>query len=125
MVTIPSQRFNYDEWVALARENPAAFEEMRQNAIESMIAAAPMRMQQRLRCLQWRIDMERKKCANPLSACLRLYSMMWDAVMDEHGFLSALQFLANPGFSAQDWTHAEKTAQILSFADHKQKNEPH
>lgn len=125
MATIPSQRFDYDEWVLLARENPVAFEEMRQREIDDLIATAPVGVQQRLRCLQWRIDMERQKCANPLSACLRLYSMMWDAVMDEHGFLSALQFLANPDLSVQDWKHANRTAQILSFADHKHKNEPH
>ena len=125
MASTPSQRFDYEEWAALARENPAGFEELRQREIEAVIATAPLRVQQRLRCLQWRIDMERQKCANPLSACLRLYSMMWDAVMDEHGFLSALQYLTNPDLTVQDWKRINRTAQILPFSAHNKKNEPH
>lgn len=125
MSTTQSRRFDYDKWASLARDNPTAFEEMRQREIEYVIAAAPMRVQQRLRCLQWRIDMERKKCANPLSACLRLYSMMWDAVMDEHGFVSALQLLADPDASVKDWKYLGSTAKILPFRSHKPKNEPH
>lgn len=125
MATTPSQRFNYEEWAALARESPAIFEEMRRREIENVIANAPMRIQQRLRGLQWRIDMEREKCANPLSACLRLYSMMWDAVLDEHGFVSALQLLTKPDLSLQDWKRVNRKAQILLFEKHKHKNEPH
>ena len=125
MATTSSQRFDYDKWAALARDNPAAFEVMRQHEIDGVIATASVSLQQRLRCLQWRIDMERKKCANPLSACLRLYSMMWDTVLDEHGFVSALALLANPDLSIKNWQHGGKTAQILPFTDAKQSNKPY
>lgn len=125
MATTPFQRFDYEEWAALARESPAIFEEMRRREIENVIANAPVRVQQRLRGLQWRIDMERQKCANPMAACLRLYSMMWDAVLDEHGFISALQLLTNPDSSVQEWKRVDKEAQILLFETHKHKNKPH
>ena len=109
------QRFDYEEWALLARENPTEFEEMRQREIERMILATPLAIQKRLRGLQWRIDMERRKCPNALSACLRLYTMMWDAVTEDDGFVSALNLLANSGEFGK-WQKTEvNSAQILHF----------
>lgn len=43
-------------------------------------------MQQRLRSIQWRIDMERKRASNPLSAAVRLHKMMADFAWGDKGF---------------------------------------
>lgn len=70
--------FDFDEWAKLAKDDPDAFERRRREAIEAVIAKAPDAEQQRLRGLQFRIDMERQRASNPLSACVRINNMMWE-----------------------------------------------
>lgn len=87
--------FDFDDWARLASDDPQAFEQRRLRAIESVIAEAP-HMEQRLRALQWRIDMERARHPNPLSSCIHVYRMMWDSVYGERGLLEALYALTRP-----------------------------
>lgn len=82
--------FDFDAWMKLAQSDPQAFEERRKRVIEEAIAQAPEHMQVRLRALQWRIDMERNRASNPLSACIRLSGMMWEMVYGESGLISAI-----------------------------------
>ncbi len=98
----PSGEDDFEKWfeemACLAQENPKAFERRRAELIEEAISQADPEYQERLRRLQWRIDMERKRCKTALAACLRLYEMMWDFIYAENGFLEAvdtLQQLAN------------------------------
>ena len=65
-------------WQKLAQDDPHAFECARLEAIETLIAAAPLDIQDRLRGLQCRIDLERRKARTPMGAALRLQSLMWD-----------------------------------------------
>jgi hypothetical protein len=88
-------RFDFSEWSSLAREDPARFEARREEEIERLIAAAPAHIQPRLRRLQWRIDMERRRHSNPLGACLGIYGMMMDSVYGEQGLLPALKQLVH------------------------------
>lgn len=76
---------DFDTWSEMARTDPDAFERMRLAAIESVIESAPEENRQRLRCLQWRIDQERRLASSPMSACLRISRMMWRAVLGEGG----------------------------------------
>lgn len=85
-----SEPFDFDEWKDLACSDPKAFEERRKRVIEEAIAQAPQHMQPRLHALQWRIDVERARASNPLSACIRLSNMMWKAVYGENGLMSAI-----------------------------------
>ena len=114
MVNIDSPKVDIIDWATLAKEDPAAFEERRRQVIEDLISRAPIRLQHRLRCLQWRIDMERERSPNPLAACLRLYSMMWDSILSEGGFLRSLEILTEPNSQGRE-KQAIKTAQILPF----------
>lgn len=70
---------DFDEWAALAKADPAAFEKRRQAAIDDFIASAPEDKQARLRGIQFRVDMERSRASNPLSATIRISNMMWAA----------------------------------------------
>lgn len=88
--------FDFDSWAALAKEDPEAFEARRQEAINELIAKAPEELRKRLQGFQWRIDMERARCSNPLQACIRISNMMWDLVYADRGFLWSLQVLSNP-----------------------------
>ena len=71
-------QFDLDEWQRLAREDPSEFERRRQAAIESFISQAPAEHRDRLRGLQFRIDLERRRAKTALGAALRLQSMMWE-----------------------------------------------
>ena len=88
--------FDFDVWASLARSDPEAFEAKRVERIEKLIQRAPEALRQRLRSFQWRIDMERQRCSNPLQACIRISNMMWNVIYADRGFLWALQVMADP-----------------------------
>lgn len=76
---------DFDTWSEMARNDPQAFERMRLEAIEAVIASAPEYNRERLRRLQWRIDQERRLARTPMAACLRISRMMWRAVLGPGG----------------------------------------
>jgi hypothetical protein len=82
--------FDFEEWALLAKTDPAAFEAKREEAIAQLIDGASPRMQTRLRGLQWRIDMDRRRSSNPLSSCMNIFNQMWTSVYGERGLLDAL-----------------------------------
>ena len=104
-------QFNFDEWMALAQNDPQKFESERMRVMESAIAEAPQHLQHKLRCLQWRIDMERRKHSNALAGCISLNKMMWDFVYAEKGFLHALNLF--DGKTAE--MEPSRSAQLLPF----------
>lgn len=71
--------FDFDEWAGLARDNPELFEARRQAVIEGFIQKAAPAHRARLRGLQFRIDMERRRSRTPMGACIRLYQLTLDA----------------------------------------------
>jgi len=83
--------FDFNEWSELAMNDPEAFESRRQEAIEQTIQTMPSDKQDRIRCLQWRIDQERKLATSPMAACIKLSNMMWESVTGEHGLLSNIK----------------------------------
>ena len=82
---------DFDHWSAIASTDPERFEQMRQAVIDEVISRAPERQQQRLRCLQWRIDQERRLAHTPLAACIRISNMMWEHVTSPGGLINALK----------------------------------
>ncbi|HUX63342.1 DUF3135 domain-containing protein [Sulfuricella sp.] len=103
------EHFDFDEWMALAHSDPDAFEKQRKRVIDAAIAQAPQHMQTRLHALQWRIDMERSRASNPLSACIRLSNMMWKMVYGNKGLMAAIGDLT-------DSTHLPRhSADVIAF----------
>ncbi len=119
-----STRIDFDEWANLASNDPEGFEQRRQNYIEQFFERIPISKQRRLRGLQFRIDMERKKARTPLGACIKLSSMMWDAVTGDNGLVSTVKLLVEPKLNAvpisKPMQHA--TAQIIYFNKNKFKH---
>lgn len=118
--TCPTPRtFNFDEWSLLARRDPAAFEARRAALIEDVLSRFPTPGQRRLRGLQFRIDMERRRARTPMAACLRLSSLMWDSLLGAHGLRNALDTLLHDvsaaGKTNRSASHAQPTAHILPF----------
>ena len=105
----PANMLDFDEAVALARKDPAAFEKYRLDAIEAVITRAPEGNRQKLRCLQWRIEQERKLAPNATAACVRLYQMMWDSFAGERGLIEALQTIRSNSRSMP-------RAEVLAFS---------
>ena len=115
------KQFDFDEWHQLASSDPDAFEQKRQIVIGKMIQNAPMAKQQRLRCLQWRIDQTRQLSNTPLASCIKISKLMWDSVLGENGMLVALKDLdydiePEPNkSSASRSSGIRNTAEILQF----------
>jgi hypothetical protein len=107
------QKFDFDEWMRLARCDPAEFERRRRVAIESAISHASARSQHKLRGLQWRIDMERQRARSPMAACIRISSMMWESVAGQGGLLEVLEALRTG--DARRPRSVRREADILTF----------
>jgi hypothetical protein len=85
---------DFDRLQQLYVEDPVQFETVRQEIIEEHLD----KMQgdevhtRRMRGLQFRIDMERRKKRPPLGTCLKISSMMWEQFyQDFHPALMSLQ----------------------------------
>ena len=73
--------FDFEYWRKLASTDPKAFEKKRLDFLERLIADLPCEeRKKRMRSLQWRVDMERRRAKNPVDSTLRIYRMMWDSV---------------------------------------------
>lgn len=103
------QKFDFDEWAELARSDPQLFEKRRRQAVGQVIASAPRAQQPRLRGLQWRVDIIRKKYKDPRVSTHRIFSLMWESVYGTNGLLDALHLKDMSVDSRQ------KPASILRF----------
>lgn len=68
---------SHDELSRLARDDPAAFEALREQLIRDLIGRAPDHMRRRLEGVQFRVDAVRARSHNPLGATVRIYELMW------------------------------------------------
>lgn len=79
-----AKRVDIQTWIDLAESDPEKFEAMRAEAIERMIAASSEKHQERLRCLQWRVDRLREQSATPMAATIAISRLMWDSFYRLH-----------------------------------------
>ena len=110
--------FDFDEWSRLAKTDPAAFEARRLALIEAYLRRFPPLDQRRLRGLQFRIDMERRRARTPMAACLRLSAMMWESLLGSRGLKVALDTLfgyTDPRSAAAQRRLSAPSARILPF----------
>lgn len=103
--------FDVSEWRALAESDPQEFERRRLALIEELIASAPPDIQRRLRGTQFRVDMERGRASNPLSATLRISKLMWESFSDLREQLNHLV----AGADAPEEVQKAPSADILPF----------
>ncbi|HFE32734.1 MAG TPA: DUF3135 domain-containing protein [Gammaproteobacteria bacterium] len=84
---------DFDFWKQLAEDDPEAFETLRREKVEQLIARAPAAQRRRLQGLQWQIDQTRKLAGSPMASCLAISNMMWDSLHQlnrrQHELLSA------------------------------------
>lgn len=106
-----AERFDFDEWKDLAATDPQGFELRRRKVIEREISRTPKLLrQQRLRGLQWQIDIIRNRYKDPIVSSSKLFDMMWRSVCGENGFLQALSTsLTSPDMPLR------KSAQVIDL----------
>jgi hypothetical protein len=111
------QDFVFEDWQRLHETDPDAFELRRKEALDAVIEAAPADMQQRLRGVQFRVDMERSRAGSDLAACLKAHSMMWDSLVRLRDALAELSELQKDGvLGAVARAPAEvRTATVIPF----------
>ena len=109
--------FDFDEWSRLAKTDPAAFETRRLALIEAYLHRFPPQPQRRLRGVQFRIDMERRRARTPMAGCLKLSAMMWESLLGDRGLKAALDSLL--GYTQPQSLAAQRdsaaSARILPF----------
>lgn len=89
---------DFNQWAELAKTDPVAFEARRAATIDEMIQRMPAHKQQRMRCLQWKIDQVRGQASNPMAACIKLSEMMWDSLVGPGGLREVLERLGEGHF---------------------------
>lgn len=104
---------DFDAWADLARADPDSFERKREDLLEEFFKQIPQKRQQRLRGLQFRIDMERRKARSAMGACIKITAMMWDSVEGKNGLLDSIRKLTH-GVQSDDRI-PEFQADILPF----------
>lgn len=70
---------SFDKMREMAQHNPDELERLRIKLCEELIHQAPESYRRRLRGLQFRIDMERRKAKSPMAACITISGMMHDS----------------------------------------------
>ncbi len=105
---------DFDAWSALATSDPHRFEQQRTNLINEVIGFASKKRQQRLRCLQWRIDNIRKTSSTPLAACIKLSNMMHESVWGRGGLQEKLYMLSGAGTNSTNT--APSKCIVLNFS---------
>lgn len=77
----PDQNPDHAALSQLARDDPAAFEVVRQQLIGDLIGRAPEPIKRRLEGLQFRLDHVRRRSRTSLGATVKIYQMMWQSFM--------------------------------------------
>lgn len=70
---------SFDKLRELAQNDPTELERLRIELCEQIIHDAPEQYRRRLRGLQFKIDMERRKAKSPMAACITISGMMHDS----------------------------------------------
>lgn len=110
---------DFDKMLMLAKHQPHELERIRRNAVEDWIERAPEKHRQRLRGLQFQIDMEKRRARNPMDSCIRVSNMMHASFATLRGLLNDISGQLNAGSlnSAVDLSRTpfRHTADILPF----------
>ncbi len=116
--------FDFDKWAKLAKENPDAYENKRQQMIQDVIGKSSPKIKRRMQGLQWQIDQVRATSSNPMASCLRISQMMWDKTIGGNGLVDHLQQLTDPsdGRKITKQTRQSATIMHLNYRSNKGKD---
>lgn len=70
---------DFDKLRDMAQKDPEGLERLRIQLCDQLIQSAPEAYRRKLRGLQFRVDMERRRAKNPMAACIAISAMMHDS----------------------------------------------
>ena len=111
-----SQLPAFDVLVAMARNDPEGLETLRRSLTEAVIeAASTEHTKNRLKGLQFRVDMERKRASTPLGATIRISEMMCRSLADLHR--SMVEPYSGSSEGKETAGNVRVSATVLGFPD--------
>ena len=106
---------DFDFLLVLAKNDPEAFERIRNKIIQEFIHSNDAVKHEQLMRFQWRIDQTRQQANNPLHALMKINQMMWDSldnlsVVQQHllGHMNGQESKINPDFEVVDLNEFKK-----------------
>lgn len=99
-----------DTLMEIAKNDPDALDQIKKEAVNGLINSAPESQQQRLRGLQWQVDVEIKMAKNSMDRCIRVSEMMHEKLWE---LRAALQDQEQGHFEP---LYEEMNAKILPFS---------
>lgn len=69
----------FDKLKEMAQNDPEGLERLRMQLCNQLIQSAPEAYRRKLRGLQFRVDMERRRAKSPMAACIAISAMMHDS----------------------------------------------
>ena len=69
----------FDQLRQMAQKDPEGLERLRVQLCDQLIQSAPEAYRRKLRGLQFRVDMERRRAKTPMAACIAISGMMHDS----------------------------------------------
>jgi hypothetical protein len=106
----------------LAHDDPEALEALRRKMVERCIAEAPVRLQARLRGLQFRIDGIRRLSRTPLGATVKIHEMMWASFLEMNDQLQGFVRLNGAQFAGptllEEVDRVRPLAEVIAFRPH-------
>lgn len=99
----------------IARKDPSALNRIKQEAVNALIESADDSYKQRLRGLQWQVNMELNKSKTPMEGCIKICGMMYEKLWKLRAALQTQQERELEAFQESDVEHMEQSAVILPF----------
>jgi hypothetical protein len=95
---------DFDDLKEMAENNPEQLEQLRMEMCDRLIQEAPEKYRRKLRGLQFRIDMERRRAKSPMAACIAISGMMHDSFDRLRLALNEATGVASSGYEAATGT---------------------
>lgn len=103
----------FDQLREMAQKDPEGLERLRVQLCDQLIQSAPEAYRRKLRGLQFRVDMERRRAKNPMAACIAISGMMHDSFDRLRQVLNEAASSASSATASQ--ADAATAAKVLPF----------
>lgn len=111
----------HEDLSRLARDDPPAFEALRQKLIDNLIDRASERTKPRLRGIQFQVDCLRRLSGSALGSTVKIYELMWKSFLDLNyncqDFVQMGSHLLSGNYSSAGNTDSPgvSSAQVIQF----------
>lgn len=68
--------------ITWAEKEPELLQQWFEQEVENLISSAPITHQDKLRGLQFKIEMEKRRAKNPMASCIAISKLMYESFMN-------------------------------------------